>query len=626
MDRKRIFISGGAGVIGREMVKRYIKKGDTVMVGDLLPIPNEFSQGVLYRQGDLNYITQQELDSFNPEVFVHLAATFERSDETYEHWEENFLHNIKLSNHLMTLMRNVPALKRVVFASSYLIYNKDLYNFTEPQQIPIRLKEEDEIIPRNLTGMAKLAHEIELEFLSKFKLDKFTSISARIFRGYGKGSKDVISRWIRDAISGGPITVYNHEGIFDYIYAGDTAEGLIRLSQINETGAVNLGTGRSRSVEDIVSILKQCFPELKIKYSDSDSLFESSEAHIEKLKTLIDWSPKFDLEETIQILIDYEKKYNNSLIKHSNVLITSISKKIPLINAVKKAVNKINKSIKVFGGDSNNLCIGKYFIDEFWEMPKIDELPVEALINFCKENDIGLIIPSRDGELEYFSSVKNQLQQEGIYVKISGKERTLLCLDKLHFSQVKRIHAIQTSESIDHINSSRYVVKERFGAGSEKIGINLDKKNALAHGVNLQNPIYQPFIAGYEISVDAYVSVEGNVKGIVMRKRDTVINGESQVTSSFRDEKMEGEFKRILDALNLYGHVILQAIISDNGELFVVECNPRFGGASTLSVHIGLDSFYWAYLESMKVSIDDYPFIRSQKEAKQVRYPHDFYI
>jgi len=34
MDRKRIFISGGAGVIGREMVKRYIKKGDTVMVAN----------------------------------------------------------------------------------------------------------------------------------------------------------------------------------------------------------------------------------------------------------------------------------------------------------------------------------------------------------------------------------------------------------------------------------------------------------------------------------------------------------------------------------------------------------------------------------------------------------------
>jgi len=47
----RIFISGGAGVIGREMVKYCIKEGYSVMVGDLLPMPNEFSKEVLYRQG-----------------------------------------------------------------------------------------------------------------------------------------------------------------------------------------------------------------------------------------------------------------------------------------------------------------------------------------------------------------------------------------------------------------------------------------------------------------------------------------------------------------------------------------------------------------------------------------------
>ena len=124
MKNKRIFVSGGAGVIGREMVKKLVPQGAVVMVGDLSPIPDDFPKNVIYRRGDLNYITQQELDSFNPEIFFHLAATFERSTETYEHWEENFWHNIRLSNHLMTLMRNVPDLKRVVYASSYLIYNK----------------------------------------------------------------------------------------------------------------------------------------------------------------------------------------------------------------------------------------------------------------------------------------------------------------------------------------------------------------------------------------------------------------------------------------------------------------------------------------------------------------------
>ena len=118
---KRVFVSGASGVIGREMIPILVQNGAIVMACDLQPMPKEYPAEVSFRRGDLNLITQQELDSFNPEIFIHLAATFERSQETYEHWEENFLHNIRLSNHLMTLMRNVKGLKRVVFPSSYLI-------------------------------------------------------------------------------------------------------------------------------------------------------------------------------------------------------------------------------------------------------------------------------------------------------------------------------------------------------------------------------------------------------------------------------------------------------------------------------------------------------------------------
>ena len=96
LNNKRIFISGGAGVIGRELAKRLVDKNAIVLVGDLLPIPDDFPKEILYRQGDLNYLTQREIDSFNPEIFFHLAATFERSVETYEHWEKNFWHNVRL--------------------------------------------------------------------------------------------------------------------------------------------------------------------------------------------------------------------------------------------------------------------------------------------------------------------------------------------------------------------------------------------------------------------------------------------------------------------------------------------------------------------------------------------------
>jgi len=626
MKNKRVFISGGAGVIGRELVKKLVNLEAIVMVGDLVEIPEDFPENIIYRQGDLNYITQEELDNFNPEIFFHLAATFERSTETYQHWEENFWHNIRLSNHLMTLMRNVPALKRVVYASSYLIYNKELYNFDEPKKKPVKLKETDPILPRNLTGLAKLAHEIELDFLSNFKADKFTSICARIYRGYGTNSRDVISRWIRDLLSNKEISVYNKEGWFDYMFARDSAEGLIRLANIKDSGIVNLGTGRSRQVSDIINILRKYFPGMRIKYVENDLKYEASEADTTKLQSLTNWQPEYYLEDTIPEMINFEKNKSHKSFNYKNVLITSISKKVPLIQAVKKGVAKISNEIKIYGGDTNDKCIGRYFVDYFWQMPTLNNLSFTDILDYCKANNIGLIIPTRDGELEYFSEMKEKLSELGVEIMVSEKASIVNCIDKLRFSDIKDIKAIPTSTNINDIQSASFVVKERYGAGSLSIGINLNKIEALNHAKKLKNPIFQPYIEGNEISVDAYITKQGEVKGIIMRNRDIVVNGESQVTSTFNNKKLEGEFINILSILKLEGHVILQAFIDKNGNIHVIECNPRFGGASTLALQMGLDSFYWAYLEAQGASIKDYPFFRSKNENTQIRYPQDLYI
>ena len=187
-----VFVSGGAGVIGKELVKKLLNRNCQIYVGDLKPQPVEWIGKILYRQGDLNSLSKDEILSFQPDLFFHLAATFERSTESYEFWDENFHNNILLSHHLMTLLKDLQSLKKVIFASSYLIYNPDLYLSDMYTGKIYKLKETDQVLPRNLTGMAKIAHEIELRFLNNFKNKQFKFVSARIFRGYGKGSKDVI--------------------------------------------------------------------------------------------------------------------------------------------------------------------------------------------------------------------------------------------------------------------------------------------------------------------------------------------------------------------------------------------------------------------------------------------------
>ena len=196
---------------------------------------------------------------------------------------------------------------------------------------------------------------------------------------------------------------------------------------------------------------------------------------------------------------------------------------------------------------------------------------------------------------------------------VSENESVAKCLDKLAFAKIDGIDAIPAYENIEEIKADSFVVKERYGAGAISIGLDLSKGQALQHRENLEKPIFQPFIKGDELSIDAYVTNQGKVKGLVIRRRVLVVNGESQVTTTVEDEKLETTFTRIIESLSLQGHIILQALINEQNNVKVIECNPRFGGASTLSIRAGLDSFYWAYLESLGYSLEDYPFIRSTR-------------
>ena len=77
------------------------------------------------------------MKNINPHIIFHLAATFERTSESLDFWDESFNHNVKLSNHIGTIYKNLKNLERVIFTSSYLIYNSDLYTFDTPQINPI---------------------------------------------------------------------------------------------------------------------------------------------------------------------------------------------------------------------------------------------------------------------------------------------------------------------------------------------------------------------------------------------------------------------------------------------------------------------------------------------------------
>lgn len=312
-----------------------------------------------------------------------------------------------------------------------------------------------------------------------------------------------------------------------------------------------------------------------------------------------------------------------------NVLVMSLSKKIPLVKAIRKAVIKLGSQTEIFGADSNSSCLGAYFVDHFYKMPEIERLQMNRFISFCQSHKIKCLIPTRDGELFFWASQKRTLLKYGIHVMISDPETVEICLDKIKLFKTflnYGLPVIKTSELIDEIKAKKYVVKERYGAGSKNIGINLDYQEAIQHAQKLSAPVFQPFIAGKESSVDLYVDLQGNIKGIIARSRDLVINGESQITTTCRNKNIEKMCSLFVSTLNFYGHVIIQLMTDKNENHHIIECNSRFGGASTLSLEAGLDTFTWFFLESLGKNINPYPFLRSKSKKRQIRYPEDLVV
>ena len=151
-------------------------------------------------------------------------------------------------------------------------------------------------------------HEEELDFLAQFAGTPYTSVSARIFRVYGRGSKDIVSRWVRSLIEdpSRPLEAFRVEGMFDYVYAGDVAEGLLRLGSGDATGPVNLASGRARRVSELLDILAEQFHGATWSEGPSDILYEAHQADLARLQALTGWRPPTSLEQGIEILTEHE--------------------------------------------------------------------------------------------------------------------------------------------------------------------------------------------------------------------------------------------------------------------------------------------------------------------------------
>lgn len=304
-----------------------------------------------------------------------------------------------------------------------------------------------------------------------------------------------------------------------------------------------------------------------------------------------------------------------------HVLISSAGRKAPMVGSLVEAAARVSVGTRILTSDLDDAAPAHRIGHGRVPLPPLDGASGTApreLLELLRRHGVALVVPTRDGELAFWAECREALARGGVDVVVASAATTSMLLDKLEFARhgaEAGLPVIPTTTAPS--GSGPFVVKERFGAGSRSILVGGNRSRAEEHARGLAAPVFQPLIEGEEFSADAWIGRSGELRGPVIRRRETVMDGESVVTTTLRDRQLEEVATRVLAWRPPRGPVNVQIIRDAEGTANVIEVNPRFGGASTCSIAVGLDVWGWELAEQSGTALP--PYVRAPGEIRQTR-------
>lgn len=255
-EGKKVLVNGVTGFIGSNLTKELLSRGAKVwsidnfsyIDFDIAREKLDFLNKINLVWGDVSKKESWEKIPEDIEYIFHFAAPssitlFKRTPEKCYHetvfgfW--NALEFAKKNN-----------VKKVIYPSSGSNYAGN--------EMPH--KENISVKPRNLYAAAKVA----CEGLANSYSDFVKSVGLRIFGGYGPGEEwkkdfgSVLYLFIRDYMEGKSPEVWGDgRQTRDFVHIIDIVQAIIKSSEIDYTGVINVGTGEAPSFKEILNIIKE---------------------------------------------------------------------------------------------------------------------------------------------------------------------------------------------------------------------------------------------------------------------------------------------------------------------------------------------------------------------------------
>lgn len=315
----RILITGGAGFIGRHLVKELLGDGHEIHVLDIVdfkPFQTSFSPGALHvAVGSVLDVSFVDRVTAGKDLVIHLAAIAEPI-QYCSHPKE--VMDVTLQGSLNVIRSAVHHGVRVLFASTSEIYG---YN----PQVPWAEEADRLLGPTSVNrwcyATAKAAIEHYLFACCQEKMLDF--VIARFFNVYGPGLKGrVIDHFIRQALAGVPLQIHGDGNqIRTFLFFADAMEALkLLIPKTHYDGrAYNIGNTTPVRIGHLAKMILELtesasplqfvdYSELHLGFSDIPMRIPS----IDRIEDELRWRPKTALIDGLRLTIDtYRSKYAN---------------------------------------------------------------------------------------------------------------------------------------------------------------------------------------------------------------------------------------------------------------------------------------------------------------------------
>ena len=317
---KTILITGAAGFIGSHLAEALLKRGDTVIGLDNFntyynPAVKRHNISTLLKNDSFHLVESDICDeavlrntfeTYTPEVVVHLAA---RAGVRPSLEDPNLYHRVNVigGQHILDACRNYKP-SHLVFASSSSVYGGSTevpFAETNPVMRPI-----------SPYAATKRMNELQAHVYSHLYGVNVTML--RFFTVYGPRQRPdmAIHKFTRLILEGKTIPMFG-DGTTrrDYTYIDDITHGLVQcVDRPFQYEIFNLGESHTTRLSELIALIEKhtgCKATIEHQPIQPGDV-EITYANIDHARKLLDYNPKFTMDEGIKRFVAWYRTQGES--------------------------------------------------------------------------------------------------------------------------------------------------------------------------------------------------------------------------------------------------------------------------------------------------------------------------